>query len=107
MANQSADVLYQSGRIPEAVIRQLMTMRTFPDESGPHLYFESSQQVLRGVPLWGIFIGFVLLFFMGSAFAGGTNFKTKLRQWWNVLPHFLGLWLPLVAAFALLYLFVG
>ncbi len=103
---QSADVLYQSGRISEAIIRQLLTMTSFPRESGPYLYFESGRQVLRGVPLWGIFIGLTALFFLGSFFAGGTDLKAKISLWRNVLPHFFGLWLPLVASIALLYLFV-
>jgi hypothetical protein len=106
MEYQSPDTLYQSGRITEAIIRQLMSMRSFPSETGPYLYFEFSHKVLRGAPLWGIFIGFTALFFLGSFFAGGTDLKTKLSQWRNVLPHFLGLWLPLVASNVLLYLFV-
>jgi hypothetical protein len=106
MEYQSADTLYQSGRTTEAIIRQLLTMTSFPSESGPYLYFESSRQVLRGAPLWGILIGFVALFFVGSVFAGGSDLKAKTSQWRNVLPHFLGLWLPLVASIVLLYLFV-
>jgi hypothetical protein len=107
MENQSADVLYQFGRIPEAILRQLLSMKTFPSESGPYLYLEASNKVLRGAPLWGIFIGFVGLFFLGSVFIGGTNMKEKVRSWRNVLPHFFGLWLPLVASILLLYLFVA
>jgi hypothetical protein len=103
---QSADTLYQSGRISEAIIRQLLTMTSFPSESGPYLYFESGHQALRGAPLWSIFIGLTALFFLGSFFAGGTDLKGKIRQWRIVLPHFIGLWLPLVASIALLYLFV-
>ncbi len=106
MDYQSADVLRQSGRIQEAIIRQLMTMKEFPNESGPYLYLASSNQILRGWPLWSIFIGLVALFFLGSAFAGGTNLRSKVGQWRNVLPHFLGLWLPLVASIVLLYVFV-
>ncbi len=100
MDHQSADTLYQSGRTNEAIIRQLLTMTSFPSESGPYLYLESSRQVLRGAPLWGIFIGFVALFFLGSVFAGGADLKAKIRQWRYVLPHFLGLWLPLIASVA-------
>ncbi len=106
MQNQSTDTLYQSGRITEAALRQLLTMTSFPQESGPYLYFESNRQVLRGLPLWAIFAGFVALFFLGSVFAGGANLEAKISQWQRVLPHFLGLWLPLVASIALLYLFV-
>jgi len=107
MKYQSADVLYQSGRIPEALIRQLLSMKTFPSETGPYLYFDSSHQVLRSVPLWGLMIGFVALFFLGSYFIDRRSFKTKLGGWMEVLPHFLGLWLPLAASVSLLYLFVA
>lgn len=104
---QSPEVLQQSGRVQEATIRQLMTMATFPDEPGPYLYFESSSWVLRGGLLWGIFTLLVVPFFLGSLLAGGTSLKNKVGQWRNVLPHFLGLWLPLGAAIALLYFLVA
>ena len=103
----SADVLYQSGRTAEALIRQLQTMDSFPQESGPYLYFDGSRQTLRGLPLGLIFIVFVALFFAGSTFAGGGLSGGKLRAWRAALPHFLGLWLPLIAAVVLLYLFVA
>lgn len=106
MDAQSAESLGQSGLIPEALIRQLLVMERFPQESGPYLYFESSGKVLRGAPLWLIFIGFVALFFMGSLLAGGSSAGSKLKLWLNALPHFLGLWLPLLAAILSLYLFV-
>ena len=57
---------------------------------GPYLYFENTNQVLRGVPLWAIFIGFVGLFFIGSIWVDRGPLREKLRGWWNVLPHFLG-----------------
>ncbi|MGE5225160.1 MAG: M28 family peptidase [Omnitrophica WOR_2 bacterium] len=107
MEYQSSEALYQFGRMTEAVIRQLMTMTSFPSESGPYLYFENSRQVLRGAPLWSIFIGLVALFFLGAIFAGGVDLKDKISQWRSVMPHFLGLWLPLVASISLLYLFVA
>lgn len=107
MEYQSADVLYQSGRITEAIVRQLLTMESTPSETGPYLYFENSRQVLRGPALWGLMIGFVLLFFLGSYFIGGRELKEKLRGWKDALPHFLGLWLPLSASILLLYLFVA
>lgn len=107
MQYQSADVLYQTGRIPETLIRQLLSMQSFPSETGPYLYFEGSRQVLRGAPLWVLLISFVALFFLGSYLIGGTHHKEKLRGWRDVLPHFLGLWLPLVASVMLLYLFVA
>jgi hypothetical protein len=107
MQYQSAEVLYQSGRIPEALIRQLLSMQSFPREAGPYLYFEGSRQVLRGAPLWVPLIGFVALFFLGSYFTGGRNLKEKLRGWRGVLPHFLGLWISLAASVLLLYLLVA
>jgi hypothetical protein len=103
----SPDALHQSGRIPEALIRQLMSMESFPQESGPYLYFDEARQTLRGAPLWLIFVAFVALFFVGSAFAGGGPSREKLRAWRAALPHFLGLWLPLLAAIVLLYVFVA
>lgn len=66
MERQSPATLAQSGLVAEAVVRQLLSMQTFPQESGPYLYFDGSSQVLRGLPLWLIFISFVALFFVGS-----------------------------------------
>jgi MFS family permease len=106
MDYQSPKSLQESGLIVEASIRQLLSMDTFPEESGPYLYFDSSQQVLRGFPLYLIFIGFLGLFFLGSYFVGGTGFKQKVAGWPGAFIHFLGFWLPLVAAIFLLYLFV-
>ena len=107
MQVESASTLYQTGRIPEALIRQLLSMKTFPNEPGPYIYFESGRQTLRGASLWAIFVVFVALFFVGSFFSGGTRLKGKLFRWIEVLPHYLSLWLPLVASILLLYLFVA
>jgi hypothetical protein len=104
--DQSPEVLHQSGRISEALLRQLLAMDDFPQEGGPYLYFEASQRVLRGTPLWLIFIGFVILFFGGSYFSGGRLSAEKLRAWWGALPHLLSLWLPLLFSILLLYVFV-
>ncbi len=104
---QDAGVLHQSGRVTEATLRQLLSMQAFPNESGPYLYFESSHQVVRGAPLWLIFIGFVTAFFAGSYFTGGPGWRSKLEQWRRALPHLLSLWLPLVASVLLLYLLVA
>ncbi len=103
MTYQSADVLYQSGRIAEALIRQLLSMQNFPRGGSPYLYFEASQQVVSGVPLWILFVGFVSLFFIGSLISSGTSLKETVDKWRGVLPHFLGLWLPLEGAVLLLY----
>lgn len=103
MTYQSADVLYQSGSIPEALIRQLLSMQSFPSEAGPYLYLETSQQVVSGTPLWILFGGFVALFFIGSLASYRTALKERLKKWRGVLPHFLGLWLPMAGAVLLLY----
>jgi hypothetical protein len=104
---QSAESLGQSGLIAEALIRQLLSMESFPQESGPYLYFDDTRQVLRGAPLWTIFVGFIGLFFLGSIWVDRSPFREKLRGWRNALPHFLGLWLPLLASIILLYGFVA
>jgi hypothetical protein len=106
MLSQSADSLEQSGIITEALIRQLLAMETFPEGSGPYLYFDGSGQILSGLPLYLIFIGFVSLFFVGSYFTSRDSLVEKGKQWLSGIPHFLGLWLPLVASILLLYLFV-
>jgi len=106
MDYQTPEALGGSGIVIEALIRQLLSMENFPEESGPYLYFDSSQQVLRGVPLYLIFIGFVGLFFVGTYFIGGRDVSEKVKGWPEALVHFLGLWLPLVATLLLLYLFV-
>jgi hypothetical protein len=107
MQYESADTLYQAGRIPEALIRQLLSMGSFPNAPGPYIYFDSSQQIFRGPALYAIFIGFVALFFLGGVFIGGRGLKGKLANWIDLLPHFLSVWLPLVASVLLLYLFVA
>ena len=107
LEHQSAESLGQSGLIAEALIRQLLSMESFPQESGPYLYFEDTQQVLRGAPLWAIFAVFIGLFFLGSIWVDRSPLREKLRGWRNVLPHFLGLWLPLLASIILLYGFVA
>ena len=106
MENQTPEALEQSGLIIEAWIRQLLSMETFPEESGPYLYFDEDQQVLRGAPLYLIFIVFVGLFFMGSYFIGTRTIQKKRIGWLEALPNYLGLWLPLVASILLLYLLV-
>jgi hypothetical protein len=106
MENQSPYALEQSGLITEALIRQLLVMESFPEQSGPYLYFEGTKQILSGWPLYFIFIGFVALFFAGSYFIGRDSLVEKGKQWLRALPHFIGLWLPLMASVLLLYLLV-
>lgn len=107
LEHQSAESLGQSGLIVEALIRRLLSMENFPQESGPYIYFDNTAQVLRGRPLWAIFAGFVGLFFLGSIYVGRSPLPEKLSHWRNALPHFLGLWMPLLASIILLYGFVA
>lgn len=104
---QSPATLHQSGRIAEAVVRQLLVMEQFPQESGPYLYAEASNGVLRGPVLWLILIGFVALFWIGSLLLGKRPLSETASGWLKALPHFLGLWLPWVAGVLLLYGLVG
>jgi hypothetical protein len=103
MERQSAAALGQAGLVAEALARQLLSMQSFPQESGPYLYFEGSRQVLRGPPLWLVFAGFTALFFLSSLLAGRRAPGGIGSQWRAALPHFLGLWLPLLASIVLLY----
>jgi hypothetical protein len=104
---QSPASLQQSGIISEALIRQLLAMDAFPEASGPYLYFDGSKQLFSGLPLYLVFLGFVSIFFVGSYFTHRESLGEKFSGWLNALPHFLGLWLPLVASILLLYLFVA
>lgn len=106
MEHQTPQALEQSGLITEALIRQLLVMDSFPKQSGPYLYFEGSEQILSGLPLYLIFIVFVGLFFAGSFLISRGTLTEKGKQWLGALPHFLGLWLPLIASTLLLYLLV-
>ncbi len=106
LEHQSAGALGQSGLIAEALIRQLMSLKTFPRESGPYLYFDATGQVLRGPALWLIFAAFVGVFFLGSLLVGRRPLSETVHGWRRAFPHFLGLWLPLLGSIVLLYLFV-
>ena len=103
---QSPETLHQSGRIAEALVRQLLAMEQFPQESGPYLYFPESNSVLRGPFLWLIFIGFVSIFLIASVWMGKRPFFETAQGWLIALPHFLGLWSPWIASTLLLYLMV-
>ena len=103
---QSASAVGNIGLVAEALIRQLQSMQSFPQESGPYLYNESSNQLLRGWPLWLIFISFTALFTLGSFLIARAPIAEKVKSWKAVLPHFLSFWLPLVAFVIMLYLFV-
>ncbi|MDH5507034.1 MAG: M28 family peptidase [Anaerolineae bacterium] len=100
---QSTEVLYQGGRIPEALLRELLSRDEFPEERGPYLYLQGRGETLRGLPLWLIFIGIVSLFFIGAYFKGGVNPKEKLGAWRVGLIHWLSIWLPLLGGVLLTY----
>lgn len=106
MEIQSASSVGNIGLVAEALIRQLQSMQSFPQESGPYLYLQGSNQVLHGWPLWLIFISFTALFFLASFLTARAHFAEKVKSWNAVLPHFLSFWLPLVAFVIMLYLFV-
>ena len=103
LEHQSAESLGQSGLIAEALIRQLLSMDSFPQESGPYLYFESSGQILRGAPLYAIFVAFVGLWLLASLRTDRRPLNEKLRGWQTAMPHFRALWLPLLGSIVLLY----
>jgi hypothetical protein len=106
---QSAEVLLLSGRTAEVLIRELLARaeHEIPSETGPYLYFEKPDLVLRGLPLWMIFIALLGVFFAG-AFTKSKKFSgQRLAAWRQALPHFLGLWLPLLASILLTYLMVA
>jgi len=107
LERQSALALGQSGLIAEAFVRQLLSMKSFPQESGPYLYFDGTSQVLRGPALWLIFTAFVASFFLGSLLVAHKPLAETVRGWRIAVPHFLGLWLPLLASILLLYVFVA
>lgn len=106
LEHQSANTLHQSGRIAEAAVRQLLVMETFPQESGPYLYFPESNSVLRGPALWLIMIGFVVIFLFGSLWVARRPLPVTARGWLTAFPHLIGLWLPWVASVILLYIMV-
>jgi hypothetical protein len=107
LSYQSADSLGQSGLIVEALVRRLLSMKTFPRESGPYLYFDETRQVLRGAPLLLIFAAFVAVFLVGSYMAGPRPLAAIYRGWTKALPHLISLWAPLLLSFTGLYLMVA
>ena len=105
MQCQSADTLERAGGVAEALIRQLQSMTDFPQESGPYIHLDGRNSVLRGAPLWLAFLIFTGLFFIASIMVGGRPIRKTAAGWTKALPHFLSLWLPLVASVLLLYVF--
>ena len=108
MEHQSAETLGAAGRVAEAFIRQLLSMDEFPRDMGPYIYFEGSNQILSGAPLWAVFIGFVgVLFVISYWLLPSGNLGIKFQSRLRALPHFLSLWLPLLAAIVLTYAMVA
>lgn len=107
LEHQTAESLGQSGLIADALIRQLLSMKSFPHESGPYLYFDGTGQVLRGVPLSLAFAGLVAIFLVASVLVARRSAKDMMRGWRDAAPHFLGLWFPLLGGIVLLYLLVA
>lgn len=104
---QSPAVLYQSGRVTEALLRQLNAMDDFPDESGPYLAAQAGASALRGPLLWIIFLLFGGLF-LAAAWLVARKLPGGFEDAFHAaLPHFLGLWLPLIGSLLLLYIFVA
>jgi len=107
ITHQSAESLGEAGLITEALVRYLFSLESFPAGNDPYLYFDESQEILKGAPLMIIFIAFVSIYFLGSFIVGGKNLREMLKGWRIVWPHFAGLWIPLFGSVLLLYLFVG
>ncbi len=104
MELQSPVILQETGRATEALIRHLQTMQSFPKEPAPYLYFANDNNILDGPILWLIFAVFVAIFFIASLWIGRKSSDPLSAGWRAALPHFLGLWLPLVLAVLSLYL---
>ncbi|MEX1071162.1 MAG: DUF4910 domain-containing protein [Anaerolineales bacterium] len=135
MEHQSAEVLGEAGLVAEALVRQLLATDEFPRAERAYLYFDGSNQILRGAPLYAIFAAFVALFFVGSFVAarasegsdaedpsllsnrnrvkaprfrsGKHTWRELVAGWKRSLPHLLALWLPLLASIVLTYVFVA
>jgi hypothetical protein len=103
---QSAESLGQAGGVAEAVLRQLLATREFPRAHAPYLYFEASASVLQGLPLHAMLFLAVALFAASALLIDRRPLRDKAKGWAAALPHYLGLWLPLVVAVGLLYVFV-
>ncbi|MFQ6678076.1 MAG: M28 family peptidase [Fidelibacterota bacterium] len=104
---QSVSTLEHTGRITEAIIRQCLAMKSFPNESGPYLYFHQSQTVLKGFPLWLIFLSIPTLFFIISYHLGKKTNHRLWAHWKGTCIHYLSLWIPLILSVLITYVFVA
>jgi Peptidase family M28 len=103
---QSAVSLFNTGRAVEALVQELLTKENFPEEAGPYIYFSNGNKVLRGFPLWTIFI-LIIIPFAWKATAIIIQTKTTLSQFTLSGLRFLSIWLPLVIGILGLYAFVS
>ena len=106
MEHQSAEALGNAGLVAEAFARQMLAMDEFPRDLGPYIYFDDSGTILQGAPLTAVFVGFVGIFIAGSLLTLPPGWKAKVESRLRTLPHFLSLWLPLLAGLLTLYAFV-
>ena len=106
MEYQSAGSLGQSGRATEALVRQLMEMEDFPESTGPYIYFDRSRAQLSGLPLALLTLVPVLGFLACAFLIDRRRLAAKVHSWQTALPHYLSLFLPLVASVLLLYAMV-
>jgi len=103
---QSADTLTQSGRVAEALIRQLQGMVEFPENFAPYLVYDGGQQLVPPYVFYLIAFALAGLFFLASYLSGRRLESGYLGAVLTSLPHFLSLWLPFIASILLLYFFV-
>ncbi len=103
---QSAETLYQSGRIAEATLRALLSMKNFPERGNdPYIYFSGSGRILSGWSLTLVFLIIVAGFYLPAV-------RLFRKQGWqtdgmlNAVARFLSWWLPMVISVAALYFFV-
>ncbi|MFQ6675510.1 MAG: M28 family metallopeptidase [Fidelibacterota bacterium] len=107
VAYQSAGTLGHTGRVSEAILRQCLRRETFPEESGPYVYVEDSGTVLRGLPLYLVFVGFLSVLLAGAVVPARKHRFRSLADWVKPAVHFLTIWAPLLSSIVLTYGFVA
>jgi len=104
---QSTESLGHVGRITEAIIRQCLAMDSFPEESGPYIYFSGSHKIFNGFPLWILWLTLPAGFFFISFRWYQKCRPFQFRLWKGAMIHFLSLWIPLILSVILTYFFVA
>ena len=104
---QSADTLYQGGRVAEALIRQLQGMEAFPDNFAPYVAYNDGQRFVPPPVFYLIALALAGLFFLVSYLSGYRLEGGYYRALIDSLPHYLSIWLPFIASVLLLYFFVA